>query len=143
MRVPIRSFREAVPLYVLVLVYIPECDQQYRAPRTSSIHGSSSANIRNMIVSRDSARARILIMVVINSTEPRTQAVSTAAAVQTSEMFVVLAVFESLYSLRVCLNFIRPSWNGGNGTIFCGIFNKKMMLIGYQNRIDSKRSHPG
>ena len=87
-------------LYILVLVYLPVCDQQYRAPRTSIIHGSSSANIRNIIVLRDSARVRILILVVISSTEPRAQAVSTAAAaMQTSEMFVVLAAFEALHSL--------------------------------------------
>ena len=59
MRVPIRSFRETAPLYVLILVY------QY----------------------------------VIRSTEPRAQAVSTAAAVQASEIFRVLAVFEVLHSL--------------------------------------------
>ena len=53
MRVPISSFRETVPLYVLVLVYIPVCNQKYRAPRTSSIHGSSNADIRSIIVSRD------------------------------------------------------------------------------------------
>ena len=27
--------------------------------------------------------------------------------------------------------------------MFYGIFNKKLLLIGYQNRTDSKRSHPG
>ena len=58
MRVPIRSFRETVPLYVHILVY------QY----------------------------------VISSTEPRAQAVSTAPAVQTSEIFGV-AVLEVLHSL--------------------------------------------
>ena len=100
MRVPIRSFRETVSLYILVLVYLPVCDQQYRAPRTSIIHGSSSANIRNIIVLRDSARVRILMLVVISSTEPRAQAVSTAAAAaQTSEIFGVLAVFEASHSL--------------------------------------------
>ena len=58
MRVPMRSFRETnSALYVLILVYIPVCDQQYRAPTISSIHSSSSANIRNIIVSRDSALA--------------------------------------------------------------------------------------
>ena len=58
MRVPIRSFGETNSALLrtrnATYWYIPGCDEQYRAPRTSSIHGSSSANIRNIIVSRDS-----------------------------------------------------------------------------------------
>ena len=74
MRVPIRSFGETNSALLrtrnATYWYIPGCDEQYRAPRTSSIHGSSSANIRNIIVSRDRARVRILILVVICWTRP-------------------------------------------------------------------------
>ena len=41
----------------------------------------------------------ILVEHVISSTEPRAQAISKAAAVQTSKIFGVLAVFEVLHSL--------------------------------------------
>ena len=104
MRVPIRSFGETNSALLrtrnATYWYIPGCDEQYRAPRTSSIHGSSSANIRNIIVSRDRARVRILILAVICWTRPRAQAVSTtAAAVQTSGKFGVIAVFEAFHSL--------------------------------------------
>ena len=61
MQLPIRSFRETVPLYALILVY----------------------------------------QFVVRSTEPRAQAVSTAAAVQRSEIFGVLAVSEVLHYLIV------------------------------------------
>ena len=61
MRVPTRSFRETVSLYVLILVY------QH----------------------------------VISSTDPRAQAASTAAEVQTFEIFGVLAVFEVLHPLTL------------------------------------------
>ena len=43
----VRFERQTVPLYVLMLVYQYQvCD--WRAPSTSSIHSSSSANIRNI-----------------------------------------------------------------------------------------------
>ena len=51
---------------------------------------------------RQTVPVYVLILVcqyVISSTEPRAQAVSTAAAVRTSEIFGVLAVFEVLHSL--------------------------------------------
>ena len=56
--------------------------------------------ITDTFVSKDSALVPILVyQYVISSTEPRAQAVSTAAAVQTPEIFGVLAVFEVLRSL--------------------------------------------
>ena len=45
-------------------------------------------------------------------------------------------------ALRLCLNFLSTAWNAWNGIIFYDIFNKEWLLICYQNRIDSKRSHP-
>ena len=48
----------------------------------------------------------------------------------------------NLLPLRSCLNSLYTAWNAWNGIIFYGIHTKKLLLIGCQNRIDSKRSHP-
>ena len=106
MRVPIRSFRETISVLVRTRtgiystsmwsgVQTPE-NKQY--PRQQQCKHTKYYRFER----QNSARLRILILVVISSTEPRAQAVFTAAAaVQTSEMFVVLAVFEALHSLML------------------------------------------
>ena len=142
MRVPIRSFGETNSALLrtrnATYWYIPGCDEQYRAPRTSSIHGSSSANIRNIIVSRDRARVRILILAVICWTRPRAQAVSTtAAAVQTSEKFGAIAVFEAFHSLVL---HEEPSFYNAGTQYFPGTICRNMTVCATSCVVSTKNS---
>ena len=71
-------------------------------PREQAVSTAAAVQTSEILSFRETARVRMLILAVISSTEPRAQAVSTAAAaVQTSEMFGVLAVFEALHSLML------------------------------------------
>ena len=96
----VRFERQTVPLYVLMLVYqYQACD--CRAPSTSSIHSSSSANIRNIWSMRYSKHCTPL-RIVYYTTSPRSATLVLAYQVPVKSVAVKRCRYHAIQGSVVC-----------------------------------------
>ena len=129
-----------MPFYVLAMLHtgIYQDVMNSTEPREQVVSTAAAVRTFEILSFRETARVRILILAVICWTRPRAQAVSTtAAAVQTSEKFGAIAVFEAFHSLVL---HEEPSFYNAGTQYFPGTICRNMTVCATSCVVSTKNS---